>query len=59
MVGKMFFLYLIYIFVILLIYNFFYFYNIYIVVNNKNHLEIIHSLYFKIKFKFRNLIFLY
>lgn len=55
----MFFLYLIYIFVILLIYNFFYFYNIYIVVNNKNHLEIIHSLYFKIKFKFRNLIFWY
>lgn len=55
----MFFLYLKYIFKILLIYNFFYFYNIYIVANNKNNLEIILSLYFKIKFKFRNLIFWY
>ena len=59
MVGKMFFLCLKYIFVILLIYNFFYFYNIYIVVDNKNYLEIILSLYFEIKFKFRNLIFWY
>ena len=55
----MFFLCLKYIFVILLIYNFFYFYNIYIVVDNKNYLEIILSLYFEIKFKFRNLIFWY
>ena len=42
---------------ILLIYNFFYFYNIYIVANNKNHLEIIRLLYFEIKFIFRNLMF--
>lgn len=55
----MFFLCLKYIFVILLIYNFFYFYNIYIVVDNKNHLKIILSLYFEIKFIFRNLIFWY
>lgn len=59
MVSEMFFLCLKYIFKILLIYNFFYFYNIYIVANNKNNLEIILSLYFKIKFKFINLIFWY